>query len=128
MIDNRGEFRRFFESKTGYILASLMTLSALGALCNRVQTEPGNFSDLKSRFRIMRSIDVDGVNKLSVYRTDSTPLNWYDNDLVALERTIGDECGKLSKFTGETESQGQTSVNFRLLRPPYNCSYLQNTP
>lgn len=125
MIDNRGEFRRFFESKTGYFLASLMALAPLGVWVNTLQTNLGNFNDLESRFRIVRSLDTDGISKLSVYRSDLSPVNWYDNDLVALERTISGECGKISKFTDGADSQGYRPVNFRLLRPPYNCSYFQ---
>lgn len=124
MIDHRGEFRKFFESRTGLAAASLMALASLGALWNTVQTEPGNFSDLGARFKIVRNIDPDGINRLSVTRNDLSPLSPFDNDLVALERTVMQECGELSKFSGIPDDNGNVPVNFRLYSPPYDYSYL----
>jgi hypothetical protein len=124
MNQEKSGFRKFWESKTGYACGALMLLSVSYNIWETLKTDPSNFPDVEDRFRILRDTDLDGVRKLTVYRNDVSALSVFDSDLIALERKIGTECGQMSKFYGPVDSGGKVPVNFRLLRPPYNCRYL----
>lgn len=91
-------------------------------------SNPKNFPDLADRFRIDRSLDDDGTYHLSVYRSDGGQLNWWDNDLVALEKSVTAECGQLSKFSGTSGTTIPAPVNFRIHQsapPKPGCDYLK---
>lgn len=102
--------------KTKLALAGMLVAAFSIRICSEIATDPRNFPDLESRFRIEREIDTDGVQVLSVYRKDRSSIDPFHSDVTALERVILEECGDLGKSTGRPNNIGEVPVNFRLYR------------
>lgn len=120
-------FSKFANSKTGRFLLGLLIIAAGTKIYSEAETSPDKFSDLGTRFKVETTVTPYGFYDLAVYRRAGTPVRWYDNDLVALERDVIAKCGELSKLLNTPpDSEGYFPVYLRLHNRTalQNCSYI----